>query len=137
MDKLEFLSRVQRSAGLESPKEAERRSVAVLIALSHVLPDSETRRHFASQLPGFLKSRLAEEPPRGLLLTRDAFLQHLGRALGIHAPEAERTFTSVFGVLREAVSAGQVGDLEAHLPKEIAALLEGDGHTPSSARTRT
>jgi uncharacterized protein (DUF2267 family) len=98
--------------------------VAVLTTLSHVLPDSETRRHFASQLPGFLKSRLAEERPRGLVLTGDAFLQHLGRVLGVHAPEAERALTSVVGVLREAVSAGQVGDLEAHLPKEIAALLE-------------
>lgn len=137
MNKSEFLSRVQQSADLESPKEAERRSVAVLAALSHVLPDSETRRHFASQLPGFLKSRLVEERPRGLVLTRDAFLQHLGRALGVHAPEAERALTSVFGVLKEAVSAGQVGDLEAHLPKEIAALLERGGHTPSSARTRT
>lgn len=121
MNKREFLSRLQRSAGLESPKEAERQSVAVLIALSHVLPDSEARRHFVSQLPGFLKSRLAEEHPRSLLLTRDAFLQHLGRALDVHAPEAERVLTTVFGVLREAVSAG---DLEAHLPKEIAALLE-------------
>jgi uncharacterized protein (DUF2267 family) len=124
MNKRDFLSRVQESGGLESAKEAERRSVAVLTALSHVLPDSETRRHFASQLPGFLKSRLAEERPRGLVLTRDGFLQHLGRALGVHAPEAERALTSVVSVLREAVSAGQVGDLEAHLPKEIAALLE-------------
>jgi uncharacterized protein (DUF2267 family) len=124
MNKRDFLSKVQRSAGLESPKEAERRSVAVLTALSHVLPDSEARRHFASQLPGFLKSRLAEERPRGLLLTRDAFLQHVGGALGVHAPEAERALSTVFGVLREAVSAGQVGDLEAHLPREIAALLE-------------
>jgi uncharacterized protein (DUF2267 family) len=124
MNKRDFLSRVQKSAGLESPREAERQSVAVLTALLHLLPDSEARRHFASQLPGFLKSRLTEERPRGLVLTRDAFLQHLGRALDVHAPDAERALMAVFGVLREAVSAGQVGDLEAHLPKEIAALLE-------------
>ncbi|HSL48007.1 MAG TPA: DUF2267 domain-containing protein [Candidatus Deferrimicrobiaceae bacterium] len=124
MNKRDFLARVQESAGLDSPKEAERQSVAVLTALLHVLPDSEARRHFTSQLPGFLKSRLAEERPRGLVLTGDAFLQHLGRALHVHAPEAERVLMTVFGVLRQAVSAGQVSDLEAHLPKEIAALLE-------------
>ncbi len=124
MTKREFLSRVQRTAGLDSPKEAERRSTAVVTALGHLLADSQTRRHFASQLPGFLKSRLIEEQPRGLVLTRDAFLQHLGRALGVHAPEAERTFTAVFGVLREAVSAGQIDDLRAHLPRAIAGLLE-------------
>ncbi|HSF01944.1 MAG TPA: DUF2267 domain-containing protein, partial [Solirubrobacterales bacterium] len=71
MNKRDFLSRVQKSAGLESPREAERQSVAVLTALLHLLPDSEARRHFASQLPGFLKSRLTEERPRGLVLTRD------------------------------------------------------------------
>jgi uncharacterized protein (DUF2267 family) len=133
MNKREFLSRVQQLDDLESPKEAERRSVAVLTALTHVLPDSEVRRHFASQLPGFLKSRLAEERPRALVLTGDAFLQHLGRALGVHAPEAERALTSVVGVLREAVSAGQVDDLEAHLPKEIAALLERKTRPPATS----
>jgi uncharacterized protein (DUF2267 family) len=130
MDKPTFLARVQRAAGLTSAREAERWSVAVLTALSHVLPDSEARRHFASQLPGFLKSRLAEEPPRGLVLTRDAFLQHLGRALGVHAPEAERALDAVFGALREAVSAGQISDVEAKLPREISALLEGRGRAP-------
>jgi uncharacterized protein (DUF2267 family) len=132
MNKREFLSRVQQAAGPESPKQAERQSVAVLTALTHVPPDAEARRHFAAQLPGFLKSRLTEERPRGLLLTRDAFLQHLGRSLGVHAPEAGRVFTAVFGVLRDAVSAGQVGDLEAHLPKEIAALLGGGKRGPGA-----
>jgi uncharacterized protein (DUF2267 family) len=125
MNKPEFLSHVQKAAALGNPKEAERLSVAVVKTLSDVLPDSETRRHFAAQLPGFLKSRVDEEPPRRLVMTRDAFLQHLGRALGVHAPEAERALTAVFGVLRETVSSGQIDDLEAHLPGEIAALLEG------------
>jgi uncharacterized protein (DUF2267 family) len=89
-----------------------------------MLPDGEVRRHFASQLPGFLKSRLREERPRGLVMTRDAFLQHVGADLDLHAPEAERALIAVFGVFREAVSAGEVADLEAHLPREIAALLE-------------
>jgi uncharacterized protein (DUF2267 family) len=135
MNKREFLSRVQEAAGLESAKEAERQSVAVVTALTHVLPDAEARRHFAAQLPGFLKSRLAEERPRGLLLTRDAFLQHLGRSLGVHAPEAGRALAAVFGVLRDAVSAGQVGDLRAHLPKEIAAALPGGGRRGPGARS--
>jgi len=124
MNKRNFLLRVQQSAALPSSKEAERWTIAVLTVLSHVLPDSEARRHFASQLPGFLKSRLHAEPPRGLRMTRDAFLQHLGATLGVHAPEAERALTAVFGVFREAISAGEVADLEARLPREIAALLE-------------
>ncbi len=124
MNKSEFLSRVQQSAALSSPKEAERWAVEVLRTLSHVLPNPEARRHLASQLPGFLKSRLRAEPPRGLQMTRDAFIQHLGAALGVHAPEAERALAAVLGVFREAVSAGEVADIEAHLPPDIADLLE-------------
>jgi uncharacterized protein (DUF2267 family) len=124
MNKPEFLSRVQKAAALTGPKEAEQWSVAVTKTLSHVLPDSEARRHFSSQLPGFLKARLGEQTPRSLLMTRDAFLQHLGATLGVHVPEAERALLAVFSVLREAISPGQVSDLEAHLPREIAALLE-------------
>jgi uncharacterized protein (DUF2267 family) len=59
-----------------------------------------------------------------MVMTRDAFLQHVGADLGLHAPEAERALAAVFGVFREAVSAGEVADLEAHLPGEIVALLE-------------
>ena len=48
-------------------------------------------------------------------MTRDAFLQHLGAALDVHAPEAERALTAVFRVFREAISAGEVAELEARL----------------------
>ena len=65
MNKQTFLLRVQQSAVLLSSKEAERWTVAVLTGLSHVRPDSEARRHFASQLPGFLKSCLHGEHPAG------------------------------------------------------------------------
>ena len=129
MNKPEFLSRVQRAAALPTAKEAERWSVEVVRALVHGLSDSEARRHFASQLPGFLKSRIREDPPRNVAMTRDAFLQHLGAALEMHAPDAERALAAVFGVLKDAVSAGQIADLEAHLPGQIAALLER--HTPT------
>ena len=123
MNKPEFVSRVQRAAALTTAKQAERWSVEVVRALVHGLSDSEARRHFASQLPGFLKSHVREERPRNVLMTRDAFLQHLGAALEMHAPDAQRALTAVVGVLKDAVSAGQVADLQAHLPREIAALL--------------
>jgi len=126
MNTKDFVERVQYSADLPSRKEAERWSLAVLTSLNHLLPNSETRRHFVSQLPGRLKSRLRDEPPRSLLLNRDAFLQHLGSALGTHAPGAETALRAVYGVLKQAVSEGEIADFEAHLPKEIAALLEGE-----------
>lgn len=120
----DFVARVQQSGALPSRKEAEQWSAAVLTSLSHLLPDSETRRHFVSQLPGRLKSRLLDEPPRSLLMDRDAFLQHLGSALGTHAPGAEMALRAVYNVLKQAVSAGEIADFEAHIPKDIAAFLE-------------
>ena len=120
----DFVARVQQSESLSSRTEAERWVAAVLTSLSHLLPDSETRRHFVSQLPGRLKSRLLDEAPRSLLMDRDAFLQHLGSGLGTHAPAAETALRAVYGVLKQAVSAGEIADFEAHIPKDIAALLE-------------
>lgn len=54
--------------------------MAMLVALGHLLPDPESRRCFASQLPEPLKSRLLAEAPRGLLMNREAFVRHLGAA---------------------------------------------------------
>lgn len=119
----DFVTRVQQSGALGSRTEAEQWVAAVLSSLSHLLPDSETRRHFASQLPAPLKSRLLDEAPRSLLMDRNAYLQHLGSGLGMHAPEAERALRAVYGVLKRAVSTGEIADFEARVPKDIAALL--------------
>jgi uncharacterized protein (DUF2267 family) len=118
----EFLRRV-REAGGGSAKEAERAAAAVVIALGELLPDAERRRHFASQLPGPLKSRLLDEAPRSLAMNREAFVRHVGASLGVHAAEAERMLHAVYGVLREALSPGEMADFEACIPKEVAALL--------------
>ena len=122
MKKDEFLARVEKAGAVPSRREAERRSKAVVSALAQMLPDSESRRHFVSQLPGCLKSHLLAERPRYLKMTGDAFLQHIGRGLKMHASEAQRTLRAVYGVLRQAVP-GEVADFEEHIPKHIASLL--------------
>jgi uncharacterized protein (DUF2267 family) len=81
MRKPEFLAQVKAAGGLSSAKEAERWSKAVLTALVDLAPDSETRRQFITQLPGFLKTPLLVEPPRLLLMEHEAFIQHIGAAL--------------------------------------------------------
>jgi uncharacterized protein (DUF2267 family) len=124
MKKEDFLKRVQTAGGLPSRKEAEHWSIEILRALSHLLSEAEVRRHFISQLPGDLKSRLLMEPPRALTMERDAFIQHVASALGAHAPEGARALKAVYGVLKEALAPGQITQFEAHIPKEIAAFLE-------------
>jgi uncharacterized protein (DUF2267 family) len=123
MKKTEFLAQVKAAGGLSSAKEAERWSKAVLTALIDLAPDSETRRQFITQLPGFLKTLLLAEPPRLLVMEHEAFIQHIGAALEVHASEAERALTCVWSVLRKAISAGEMADFQARVPKDVASYL--------------
>jgi len=123
MTREEFVARIQAVSGLDSAKEAERWAKVVGVALLHLLSHSDARRHFISQMPGFLKSHLLSEPTKALLMGREALLQHVGAALGTHATEAERALRSVYRVLREAVSPGEMASFEAHLARDVSALL--------------
>ncbi|MBI2370806.1 MAG: DUF2267 domain-containing protein [Deltaproteobacteria bacterium] len=126
MKEEDFLARVQELGALPTRKEARRWATAVFRAMAHLLPDAEARRHFVTQLPGGLKSAQLAEPPHPLLMDREAFVQHVAAALGTHAPEGERALRTVYTILREAVSPGQIAQFEAHLPKDIATLLESE-----------
>jgi uncharacterized protein (DUF2267 family) len=132
MTKAEFLSRVQAAGGLADRKEAERWSRAVLSALGQLAPDSETRRQLIAQLPGFLKTPLLAETPRALPMGREALIQHVAAALDLHARAAERAVRGVYGVLRSAVSAGELADFEARIPPDAARFLESIGQPPTS-----
>lgn len=123
MTKDEFLARVEKAGALAGPEEAERRSRVVLSALTHLIRDPAPRRHFLSQLPGFLKSQLVAEAPASQLMNRDAFIRHIGAGLDVHAGEAERALEAVYGVLTEAISAGEISEFERQIPPEIGALL--------------
>ena len=63
MTKDEFLARVEKAGVLAGPEEAERRSRVVLSALTHLIAAPAPRRHFLSQLPGFLKRNYRRRPP--------------------------------------------------------------------------
>lgn len=118
----EFLSRVQVTGGIDAD-EAERWTLGVLRALTHLLGKAEARRHFVTQLPGPFKSALLEEAPHALVMDREAFLQHVAAQLESHVPEARRAVRAVYHVLREALSPGQIADFEAHVADDIVALL--------------
>lgn len=123
MKKTQFLAQVQADGELASAKEAERWARAVVTALIDLAPDSESRRQFITQLPGFLKTPLLAQAPRILLMDREALLQHVGAALGAHASEAERALTCVWSVLRKAISAGEIADFQTRVPKDVASYL--------------
>jgi uncharacterized protein (DUF2267 family) len=124
MNDQQFVDEVQAAAGLPSRKDAERWAKAVASALAQLAPDAETRRQFITQLPGILKSHLQAETRAPLVMEREALIQHVGAALGVHAPEARRALLVVWGVIRRAVSAGELADFEARVPRDVAAFLE-------------
>lgn len=120
----EFLQAVQVAGGLASSREARTWARAVVAALAELVPDPEARRQFVTQLPGGLKAHVLNRPPRHLLMMDpDAFVQHVGAALGVRAAEAERVVATVWGVLRRAISAGELADFEAKIPADVAAFL--------------
>jgi len=123
MTKGDFLARVEKAGALAGPEEAERRSRVVLSALTHLIVAPAPRRHFLSQLPGFLKSQLLAEAPAAQLMNRDAFIRHIGAGLDVHAGEAERALGAVYRVLTEAISTGEISDFERQIPPEIRAFL--------------
>jgi uncharacterized protein (DUF2267 family) len=123
MNDQQFIDAVQAAAGLPSRKEAERWAKAVASALAQLAPDAETRRQFITQLPGILKSHVQAETLAPLVMEREALIQHVGAALGGHAPEARRALLAVWSVIRRAVSAGELADFEARVPRDVAAFL--------------
>lgn len=124
MTKEEFLSRVQAAGALADRQEAERWSEAVIAALSQLAPDSETRRQFITQLPGFLKKPRLAETPVSLLMDGEALIQHVASALDTRARRAQWAVGAVYGVLRQAVTPGELADFEAKIPEQAARLLE-------------
>ena len=124
MTKEQFLAQVQAAEGPADRREAERWSKAVLTALSRLAPDSETRRQLITQLPGFLKRPLLAETPHALLMDGEALIQQVAADLDMRAPLAERAVRTVYGVLRQAVSAGELADFEARIPQDVARLLK-------------
>lgn len=123
MTRQEFLREVQEAGQLPGPKDAERWARCVVDALAQLAPDSQTRRQFVTQLPGFLKSHLRSEPPSLIVMDREALIQHVGAALGVHAPEAQRVLATVWRVVCKAVAPGEIADFEARIPPDIAAFL--------------
>ena len=120
----QFLSEVQAAAGLSTRKDAERWAKAVAGALADLAPDSQTRRRFISQLPRVLKSALQAQTRPALMMDREALIQHVGAALDVHAPDARRALVVVWSVIRRSVSAGEIAEFGARVPKDVAALLE-------------
>lgn len=121
------------SAELElSEPQSERVILAVITALEQRLPFDEMA-DLASQLPYKLRELLAscEEPGEGSLprdIGEAEFLAMIARDLDIGPDEAEQHVRSVFRVLAQTVSPGEIAQVIHLLPRGLRKLWPSLDH---------
>lgn len=120
-----FVGQVQHRAHLASQGEAVAAIRATIETLAERLTGTETADLLA-QLP---KEIAALVPPSSLIgqeaFPLDEFFARVSAREGVDLPKAVHHARVVAEVLREAVSAGEIQDVLAQLPKEYLPLFEG------------
>lgn len=120
----EFIQGVERRAGVDYP-EAESATGTVLNTLAGFLVDSEGL-DLSEQLPKGVAEHLRQRPPeRGEFFSVQDFLQQVSEGEGVALNEAETRTRAVLGVLREAVSEGEMQDVRRQFPSEFDPLFDG------------
>lgn len=120
----EFIQGVKRRAGVDYT-EAESATGTVLNTLAGFLVDSEGL-DLSEQLPRGVAEHLRQRPPeRGEFFSTQDFLQQVSEGEGVALNEAETRTRAVLGVLREAVSEGEMQDVRRQFPSEFDPLFEG------------
>ena len=113
--------------GDDDRRHAYRALIAVLHTLRDRMPVNETAQ-LASQLPEFLRGAFYEDwvpahvPQR--YRSRSELLDRIASGAGLAGEtEASYVLTAVMNVLRRHVSAGEIDDVVAVMPADIAELL--------------
>lgn len=123
MQTQEFLGQVQNKAGLATLSEAVRATRATLETLAERLGPDETR-HLAAQLPHEIQLFLADAGmPMPERFSLAEFLLRVCAREGIDLSESSHHARAVIGVLTEAVSPGEIGDVLDRLPDDYRRLF--------------
>lgn len=121
MDYEVFLRRVQETADLPTREEAERIARVVLGTLRERL-DRTQRGDLASQLPGELRSFLEAHTGTDRYSLQE-FYRRVALRADVSLADGETYARGVVGVLREAVTPGQIADVVDTLPEEYGELF--------------
>jgi uncharacterized protein (DUF2267 family) len=117
-----MLQAVTDAAGLERDR-SERALLIVCCMLCRRLTPREAQDLIA-QLPLLLQGQLAQcadGPDRAV--SSQAIVDELGRSLAVEVASASAVLRSVFKVISESVSAGQIKEVRGQLPEEMKALF--------------
>lgn len=125
----EFINGVQERGHLGSREEAEAAAGSTLQTLAERLAGGEPH-DLASQLPSGLAEHVRydgeqESDPFSL----EEFYRRVADKEGTGESEATQHAQVVMGVLRDAVTAGEIEDVRSQLPSGYVELFEGRGST--------
>jgi uncharacterized protein (DUF2267 family) len=126
----DMLGPVSNQTGMDR-EQTEKVTRAFLETLALRLDDNEARE-LAMQLPMELQNALALTEPEIEKLSPDELLSRFDGAVGLDEARADQAARAVWRALKDAVSAGEVGDVKSQLPSELNALFEGT-RAPSPA----
>ena len=122
MEYSQFITRVQKDADLNDPNKADRVTRAVLGTLGELLTEAG-RHHLEAQLPKQLKQYIyswdytldAEKPVAGL--SEEKIINRIQARADLNHRETMKGITSVVKVMRQAISAGELKELEDKLQR--------------------
>jgi len=120
MDAHRLTALVQEAAGIDEGHAA--RAIAATLATLAERLDRGEARDLAGEVPPELAPWLATNTPAARF-GADEFIRRVAEREGVDAATAERDARAVFTALGYAVSPGELADVAAELPKELAALL--------------
>jgi uncharacterized protein (DUF2267 family) len=120
-----FITTVQEAADLNR-EQAERAIRATLETLSERIAEGEAR-DLAAELPPEVAPHLGRKGPAERFDV-DEFLRRVAELEGVDVETADAHARAVFAALGQAVSAKELADLEAELPKDFAPLLPAGPH---------
>jgi uncharacterized protein (DUF2267 family) len=120
----EFIGQVQQRARLSSRGDAERATRVVLETLAERLGGGEPK-DLASQLPPEIGRHLLHaRAGTGESFSLDDFFERVSTREGVDRPDAVQHARAVIAVLQEAVSPGELDDVQSQLPPDFDRLFK-------------
>lgn len=119
----ELIGRVQHHVGLETQQEAFKAVEATLETLGERLSRKEARE-FAAQLPHDLRECLLQRQDAQQPFDLDEFYNRVSARADMGRPQAVECALAVIKVLYEAVSAGEMADIQIELAPEYDPLFQ-------------
>ncbi len=120
MNYRQLIKKVQDYSGFSDKESEDALQVVVETLATRLTP--EERKDFSSQLPAELQ-KVAEAVTTTRKLSADDFFKDIIEAENIDEGRAKKQIMAVWQALKDAISPGEIEDIKAQLPKDLAAQL--------------